>query len=366
MYMHPDQTWRNQPRFLSLRTLDALAGRLAEYARDRSLSSLTVVAHGGEPLLLGADRIRQFFAAIDLALGRVGCAARFGVQTNGMLVDEAVVLVLQEFGVRAGVSLDGPPEVNDQHRVDKRGHGSARRVLSGVDLLRHPPQGSSVFGGFLSVADPRIPPAQQLDYFVGLGAPYVDFLLPDYNHDTYPGDLQPGILGRWLVELFDLWLDNDATIEIRTFSTLMRLLLGSPFGFDAFGANSRGVVIVETDGTYHALDVLKTAYEGATVTGMDVWRNALCELEALPLVTALSSKAVAAPDACLTCPVFSACGGGYLPHRYSSIDGFTRRSVYCEDLYMLLTHMRNRLERELVGHPSLVARVRAMPAVAPR
>ena len=52
-----------------------------------------------------------------------------------------------------------------------------------------------------------------------------------------------------------------------TFSVLMRLILGSRYSYDSFGALSRGVVVVETDGTYHALDVLKTAYDGATVTG---------------------------------------------------------------------------------------------------
>jgi hypothetical protein len=45
-----------------------------------------------------------------------------------------------------------------------------------------------------------------LGFFMDLGAPAVDFLIPDHNHDTFPADWAPGSVGAWLAELFDLWL----------------------------------------------------------------------------------------------------------------------------------------------------------------
>jgi uncharacterized protein len=39
--------------------------------------------------------------------------------------------------------------------------------------------------------------------------------------------------------------------------------------------------------------------------------------------------------------VVNICGGGYYPHRYSKILEFDNPSVYCEDLYKLITHIED-------------------------
>jgi uncharacterized protein len=42
-----------------------------------------------------------------------------------------------------------------------------------------------------------------------------------------------------------------------------------------------------------------------------------------------------------------ACGGGYLPHRYSSKNGYDNPSVYCDDLYSMFENMQSVLEGNL-------------------
>jgi uncharacterized protein len=46
---------------------------------------------------------------------------------------------------------------------------------------------------------------------------------------------------------------------------------------------------------------------------------------------------------CRGCPVRAVCGGGYLPHRYSSRNGFDNPSVYCRDLMKLIVHIQARV-----------------------
>jgi len=46
---------------------------------------------------------------------------------------------------------------------------------------------------------------------------------------------------------------------------------------------------------------------------------------------------------CQGCAVFAVCGGGYLPHRYATGNGFDNPSVYCRDLMKLITHIRDRV-----------------------
>jgi uncharacterized protein len=95
VYEMADQSWHRQPRFISIEVVEALAERLAEYVRQRSLSSLAVVAHGGEPLLIGVTRLRHFFVTVNDALRSAGCDAHLGIQTNGTLIDAEVVKVFK-------------------------------------------------------------------------------------------------------------------------------------------------------------------------------------------------------------------------------------------------------------------------------
>ena len=353
MYEHPDQTWKEQPIFLDTKMIHLFADRLSEYAHNRDIKKLIVVAHGGEPLLLGAKKLRAFFTIIQENLQKVEVNVDFGIQTNGTLVNDDIVEVLQQFDARAGVSIDGPLQWHDQMRVDKKGKGSFAQVMDGVEKLRNPSNGESVFGGFLTVANPDIPAPEIFEFFANLNTTSMDFLLPDYNFDTFPFDCYPvGTFGRWLSELFDCWLNSGTDMEIRTFRTLMKLLMGGKRGYDSFGAFSHGVIVIETDGTYHALDVLKTSDRGAQ-TGMSLASHPIQALEALPLVMALSAKRFSAAQKCLDCRLFDFCGGGYLPHRYSEAAGFERESLYCQDLTILIDHVSSRLAAELSAIPQI-------------
>ena len=46
---------------------------------------------------------------------------------------------------------------------------------------------------------------------------------------------------------------------------------------------------------------------------------------------------------CQACPAVEACGGGFVPHRWSAENGFANPSVYCADLYKLSAHVNHAL-----------------------
>lgn len=356
MYQGPDQSWRQQPHKISSLTVSRLASRLREYANVRRPQAILVIAHGGEPLLLGASGLRTFFSILRNEFEGNKTKLMLGIQTNATLVTDEIIDVLQHFQVRAGVSIDGPPEMNDCFRLTAAGKSSYSQTMNGLRKLMVPRSGKSVFGGVLGVINPAHNPREVLAFHVRLGTPSLDFLLPDYNHDTYPQALHPpGIFGRWLVELFDAWFESESEIDIRLFRSIIRLHLGASKGFDSWGASSNGVLIVETDGTYHALDVLKTSFAGATRTGRSVTSHSISSMESYPMVMALSAKRFSANKKCLECQLFEVCGGGYLPHRYSAALGFDRESVYCDDLYSLISHIRSKVSSH-IGHLRALAR----------
>jgi uncharacterized protein len=82
---------------------------------------------GGEPTLApGLIRLSAGFFEKAKAKGRPGSLA---LQTNATNLDRAAVSLIKELGLEVGVSLDGPPEVNEPQR------GGTRKLLRGLALL---------------------------------------------------------------------------------------------------------------------------------------------------------------------------------------------------------------------------------------
>lgn len=78
---------------------------------------------GGEPLL--APHLIESVAAQARRLG----VTRISVQTNGVDIDEHFIALVKRHRLAVGVSLDGPPDVNDRVR------GCSREVLLGLARL---------------------------------------------------------------------------------------------------------------------------------------------------------------------------------------------------------------------------------------
>ena len=115
VYEHADQSWRNQPRKMARRVVKRAAERIAEHAVDRDLPRVTVVLHGGEPLLMGAVSLESTLGLLREIIEPVA-ELRLHMQTNGVLLTEELCQLLVAYDVKVGVSLDGDRTANDRHR----------------------------------------------------------------------------------------------------------------------------------------------------------------------------------------------------------------------------------------------------------
>ncbi|MFN3465007.1 MAG: FxsB family cyclophane-forming radical SAM/SPASM peptide maturase [Terricaulis sp.] len=255
VYHHADQSWRRMPRTLSDQHQTAFAQRLAAYVREQNLNECYVVFHGGEPLLAGAERIAAFAREISETIGE-SAKVRFGMQTNGLLLTDAALDALEAANVIVSLSLDGPREVNDLHRTTRKHRSSFDRVASALERLQKRPE---TFAGVIAVIDPRVQPETLFSYFSQFPVPNLDFLLPDAHHLRPPPGRteQPTLYRDWLVRAFNLWFDQYPHLRVRFFETLLDSAAGLPSQTDAIGFGDVSLLTIETDGTYHDLDVLK-------------------------------------------------------------------------------------------------------------
>lgn len=109
VYEHADQSWRTRPKTLSDEVIFRTAQRLAEHAKTHALPSVSVILHGGEPLLAGPARLRRICEELTAAFDGVA-ELDLRIHTNGLQLSPRYLDLFSEYDVKVGISLDGDRE----------------------------------------------------------------------------------------------------------------------------------------------------------------------------------------------------------------------------------------------------------------
>ncbi len=345
MYQHADQSYLDRPKFMSDEVYDATLRAIAEYCDSRHVDQIWLSFHGGEPTLVGPNHFNRMAHIAEMVLReRLGGML---LQTNATLLDDEWVRVFRLHRVRVGVSLDGPREIHDRTRLDFANRGSYEATIRGLAML----QDGGISHSVLCVVNPECSGLDTYRHFRSLGITRMTFLIPDATHDSRPilyGHLDGTPVADYLIPIFDAWMaENNPEVEIRFFDGIIRRLLGHGADTDDFSTSPLSYVVVESDGTIEANDALKITAHGLPNSGLNVQRNRFDELYAGDtIVSQLIRNGSRLCRRCLECPERDVCAGGYLPHRYSSINGFDNPSVWCLDLLKLINHVRETLLQE--------------------
>lgn len=349
VYTHVDQTWRDRPPTMGVDIAEAAAIRIGDHVRRHRLNRINVILHGGEPLLVGKADLLRLIDVVRAAVPQP-CVVGFSVQTNGVLLDEALLRTLRDSGVRIGVSLDGPPAGHDRRRPRPDGRGSFVAVDQALRLLATD-EYRPAFAGLLCTVDPTIDPIGCYEALLSHAPPGIDFLLPHANWSRPPGrppGTTPTPYGDWLVQVFDRWYDvTRVETRVGLFEEIINLLLGGTSLSEQVGLSPVAVAVVESDGAIEQVDSLKSTYPGACATGLNVLADSFEAALEHPGVVARQIGREALCDTCLDCPVHDICGAGHYAHRYRADTGFRNPSVYCADLRRLIWHIQHRVGTDL-------------------
>lgn len=348
VFKHRDSAWKNYPSVMTDDTIISFCRRLKEYlANNNNIEDINIVFHGGEPLVFGTNHLLDTIDTIESEIGDKACM-HYSLQTNGTLLTEEFVSECSKRNIGISLSIDGMESVHDKHRKYKNGTGSYDDVLRGMELLKEYP---NIFEGVIGVIDPAFDPDDILSFFESYSIENVDLLLPDSTYLDLPigREQNPNLYRDWLISAFDSWFFRHQSLHFRTFEFLLGGLFGDDAELDAFGLGSLDYLTIETDGTYHTSDILKVAYENASYLGMDLTNNTIDEALASDKVKEynrlLSLESL--PEKCKICKYSYLCGGGSLPHRYSPENLFDNPTIYCNEMYALIEHASNVLEKAI-------------------
>lgn len=355
VYEMGDDSWKGNPATMSKTTVDQAAARFGEHMRAHAqdIPVARVVLHGGEPLMAGAEMITYLVERFH-AETPPGIDLDLRMTTNAVLLTPDNLRLMRECGIRAYVSLDGGQEAHDRHRKYANGRGSYEATIRGLDALRSP-EYRDLFSGLLCTVDVANDPIDVYEALIAHEPPMMDFLLPHGNWTQPPpawgGDTGTTPYAEWLIPIFDRWYDAPVrSVSIRLFDEIINLVLGGRSRTETVGLSRFRSLTIDTNGSIDFCHQLKSAYNGAAITGHHVSRDSLDQLLLHPGVVARQIGANALCDTCQACPIRDICGGGLYGHRYKAGVGYLNPSVYCADLARLITHIIERVANDVLEH----------------
>ncbi len=349
MYQHSDQSWRQQPLKMSTETIEQLGLRINEHTQKHQLSEFSVIMHGGEPLLGGLDYLKIFQDTIRKKVPNI--ELNFGLQTNGVLLNEEILDFCISNKIYISLSIDGDKEANDLHRLDHQGKSLFTNTENSLKLLSSE-QGRQIWGGLLCVIDLKNDPEKVYSYLSQYRPGAIDFLLPLNHYDSRPFGKEKSLdatpYADWLLKIFNIWYyQKPQPIRIRKFVDIISLMLGLQEHSEEWGLKPVDFAVIETNGDIEAVDSLKVTYPEATKLGMNIFTHSFDDIFKSPKVIERQKKWDFLSKTCQECNLVKVCGGGYLPHRYSQENQFENPSVYCSDLKKLITTIHQIVREDL-------------------
>ncbi|MDX8522069.1 cyclophane-forming radical SAM/SPASM peptide maturase YhhB [Mesorhizobium dulcispinae] len=342
VYHMGDEGWREQPKLMSPAVVESVAASLRTQL-ERQGDPFNIVLHGGEPLMLGVERLSDLCRTLRNALS-ASCGIH--VQTNGILLSDPIIDVLVEFGVGVSVSIDGPAAVHDRFRKDHRQQATHARVVAGIERLQRRDDARPLFAGVLAVVDPASKPSEVYSCLKETGAPGLDFLVRDGNWDSLPfgkASADSTEYGEWLSGLMAEYLADPAPPRVRILDDMLRLLLGGKSYKEGVGETDYGILVVEPDGRISKNDTLKVAHASADrfERPWSILRDELSGVLASASFEDYWRQQRPTSSLCKMCPDLAICGGGMVAHRWSAKRGFDNPTVFCADQRLLIANMRN-------------------------
>ena len=315
---------------------EVLAAYISKYITSQPTPEVEFVWHGGEPTLLGIDFFKR---AVDLQVPFRGQKKiTNNLQTNGTLLNDEWCEFLKKNNFMVGISLDGPKEIHERYRCDRRGRGSFDRVMEGLNLLQKHTIDYNVMACVAKETAYR--PLDVYHFFKEQGIEFIQFFpiiernadgkekefglrlagpasldQDEGNDKVTEWSVETEKYGDFLIAIFDEWVRNDVgTIFVMNFEWALNAWIGNPSPVCIFARQCGKSIIVEYNGDVYACD--HSVYPRYKL-GNIIEDNPVEMVEKSIEQGFGVSKEISLPRWCLECDVLKACWGGCPKHRFT-------------------------------------------------
>ena len=347
---------------------------LTEYIRQYIRSQPTAEIHfawqGGEPTLLGVDFFRKVVALQhQFADGKTVANA---IQTNGTLLDNEWCEFLAANKFLVGLSIDGPAELHDRYRVDKRQQPTFAAVMRGLELLKQ----HGVEFNTLTVVNRANSqkPLEVYRFLKGIGSQFMQFIPlveraapvemrtagydfaapPQSGGDARGADRQlaPGApplpvtpwsveaeqYGIFLCAIFDEWVRRDVgTTFVQLFDVALGNWMGLGSSLCVFAEKCGAALAIEHNGDVFSCDhYVYPRWKLGNVMN----QNLGAMVNSPPQIKFGNDKSDSLPKFCRECEVRFACNGECPKHLFiQTPDGEAGLNYLCAGYKKFFNHV---------------------------
>ncbi|MEM8554967.1 MAG: cyclophane-forming radical SAM/SPASM peptide maturase GrrM/OscB [Pseudomonadota bacterium] len=279
-----------------------------------------VVWHGGEPMALPPAWYENAFSVLEDASG---LKLQHAFQTNAVGVTTGWIDLWRRWGVKLGVSVDGPAQYHDANRKTRSGKGSHGLTMAGIARLQDaglPFHTISVVTG-ASVRDPD----GMFDFFIANGLTDLAFNVEEeeggHSQSSLAGDQMATAYGNFLARFQDRMASARRPIRLREVEGVRHLIRrGAATAIDNMQTTPLQILSVAADGAMStfspeflgvpAPDFANFAFGNVKDGGPDLILDH-------PAFQRLHMDIAVGVDACRqSCGYFDVCGGGAPANKY--------------------------------------------------
>ena len=338
---------------------EVLEEYIRQYIRSQPSPEINFAWQGGEPILLGVEFFRK---AVALQEKFAGEKTIFNaIQTNGTLIDDEWCEFLASNKFLVGLSIDGPAELHDKHRVDKRQQPTFAAVMRGLELLKK----HGVEFNTLTVVNRAnsLQPLKVYHFLKSIGSQFLQFIplveraaptemksagydfaapplpgQPENVSTVTPWSVEGEQYGIFLCAIFDEWVRYDVGI---TFVQMFDVALGNWMGLGSsicvFAEKCGAALAIEHNGDLYSCD----HYVYPSHKLGNVMNQSLGAMVNSPRQTKFGNdKFDSLPKFCRKCEVRFACNGECPKHRFiQTPDGEAGLNYLCPAYKMFFNHI---------------------------
>lgn len=284
--------------------------------------AIDFVWHGGEPLLLGPQRLLRFLALQEM-FAHPRQIIRNHAQSNGMVTNRRTLDLLRIFDIKVSVSIDGPPSIHDITRRSVRNEATSADVLRGISTLHE----YGILSGLLVVVSPALLAMDVTGLWKFLDASPARSIcfLPERPGPGENLRVSKDDFVAFLVKMYRARRASGSTKKVRELDAIDQLLNDKQSGFCELAGNCVGhFVSVDPNGDISHCDkyVGDPNYVLGNLTSLP-----LLEILAGPRATAIRALADEQLESMRACPYFDLCQG-WCPHE-RHVDGSYQEQGCC-------------------------------------
>ncbi len=299
-------------------------------------NSIHLIFHGGEPLLWGKENFREIIKfQYDLCRKYKKVSFVNSLQTNGLLIDREWIKIFHELNINIGVSIDGPDELNFHHG---KSSDDSKIVLDKIKLL----QEMKCKFGLLSVITNKHENRAE-DYYNFLIKHNIHNVGLCYCFSNKDKSVDNDILSKFLIELFDLYFENEYTLNIREFNSALNKIMGGDKVCCSFCNRMKcgNYITINGNGNVGYCDTYEKNERIMGNININSL-NSIVNSKKFKLFQEKSKKVF--EDYCINCSIKHICGGGCYRHDILNSNGEVE-NYFCSTYKKLYNYIEEKVVR---------------------